>query len=80
MSKFYVDYNTGAGNFEFDGSLENAIKSAEADIAYTQQPVTIHSNGAEVARLPWWDVEANEDDVVTADYGQFGFYGEWSIQ
>lgn len=80
MSNFFVDYNTGAGNFSVSGTLQDAMSAAEANIGYTQQSVTIMLNGLSVATLPWWGVEANEDDVVTADYGQFGFYGEWSMQ
>ena len=28
MSKYYVNYHTGAGNYEFEGTLEEAIEDA----------------------------------------------------
>jgi len=27
--------------------------------------------------LPWWGVVPTEDDIVTAKFGDYGFYGEW---
>lgn len=77
---YYIDYGTGAGNFEFIGTLEEAMEEAAERLCYTQLPVTISVNDEyEIACLPWYDVEPSEDDVVTASFGDFGFYGEWRI-
>jgi hypothetical protein len=78
MKKYYINYNTGAGNFEFEGTLDDAKKKAEEGICYTQQDVYIkNEEGNIVACLPWWGVEPEEDDYVTEQFGSFGFYGEW---
>lgn len=76
--KYYVNYGTGAGNEEINGTLEEAMKVAEEGLSYTQQTVCIQNEcGEDVARLPWYGVRPEEDDVVTAQFGDFGFYGEW---
>lgn len=75
--KYFIDYNTGAGNFEFEGTLEEAIKKAEEGLAYTQQNVYIKTlDGKQVAYLPWWGTQPEEDEIVTCQFGTFGFYGE----
>ena len=33
-----------------------------------------------IAYLPWYGVQPEEDDIVTATFGNFGFYGEWEIK
>lgn len=76
--KYFIDYNTGAGNDEAD-TLEEAMKMVEEDVTYTGQDVSIYRNGTLVANLPWWGVSAGDDDVVTVDFGSFGYYGEWVI-
>lgn len=45
MRKYYIDYNTGAGNEEFDGTLEDAQARADAGAAYTQQNIDIYEIG-----------------------------------
>lgn len=79
--KYFVNYNTGAGNFEFEGTLDEAKEAAEKRTAYTQEPVTIcvddGDNWKVVSVLPWYGVRPNEDDEVTERYGDFGFYGTW---
>lgn len=77
--KYYINYHTGAGNEEITGTLAEAMEVAEKGLAYTQQPVTIHCDGEEVARLPWWGTVPTDDDSVTAAFGDFGFYGEWIV-
>jgi hypothetical protein len=60
--------------------LRKQKKAAEDGISYTQCNVTIEDeNGNEVADLPWYGIEPSEDDVVTAQFGNFGFYGEWYL-
>lgn len=78
MKKYIIDYGTGAGNREIEGTLEKAMKDAEQGLAYTQKNVEITTlDGEQVAYLPWYGVEPEEDDVVTCEFGASGFYGEW---
>lgn len=78
--KFYVDYQTGAGNFEFEGTIDEVMHEAVERVSYTQQNVIIYDeNRKEVAILPWYGVQADGDDVITVDYSNFGFYGEWLV-
>ena len=77
MKKYLVDFGTGAGN-EYAETLEDAKRIAEANLAYTQQNVNIYEDDEVVATLPWWGVQPEQDDVVTAQFGSFGFYGQWS--
>lgn len=68
----------GKGNEEIEGTLEDAMRVAEEGLAYTQEPVRIQSeDGEDQAVLPWWGVVPTEDDIVTARFGDYGFYGEW---
>lgn len=78
--QYWVRYHTGAGDESAD-SLDEAMDLAVAGVAYTQQDITIEDeDGKLLARLPWCGVAATEDDEVVADYGKFGFYGEWWIE
>ena len=74
--KYLVDFNTGSGN-EYTDTLEQAKELAERGLAYTQESVTIYCDDEEVAKLPWWGVQPEEDDVITESFGSYGFYGEW---
>lgn len=77
MKKFLVNFGTGAGN-EYAETLEEAKQIAEENATYTQASITIEDeNYNEIAKLPWWGVYPGEDDEVTIDFGEFGFYGEW---
>lgn len=74
--KYYVDFGTGAGN-DFAETLEKAMEFAVDGARYTQQSIKIFCDEDQVAELPWWGVAAEEDDIVTVNYGDFGYYGEW---
>lgn len=75
--KFLVNFGTGAGN-EWAETLEEAKQIAEENATYTQASIIIEDkNYNEIAKLPWWSVQPGEDDEVTVDFGNFGFYGEW---
>ena len=76
--QYFIDFGTGAGNEGAD-TLEEAMEIAEEGLTYTLQPVTIYSDGAEVARLPWFGIEPGEDEVVTSRFGSHGYYGEWIV-
>jgi len=76
--QYFIDFCTGAGN-EVADTLEEAMRIAEEGLAYTQQPVIIYSAGGVVARLPWFGIEPEEDEIVTSRFGSYGYYGEWII-
>jgi len=77
-NNYFIDFNTGVGNKHAE-SLEEAMEIAETNLAYTQQSVKIYNteDNSLVAKLPWWGTEPSDDDIVTAKFGGFGFYGEW---
>jgi len=78
--KYYIDYGTGAESEQTDGTIEAAMETATDGLRFTQKDVIIYDEDkSEVARLPWWEIVPGEDDCVTARYGDFGFYGEWTI-
>lgn len=77
--RYHINYGTGVGNEYVDGTLEDAKKAAEQGLAYTQTDVKIQTeDGEDVAVLKWYGVQPEEDDVVTARFGDSGFYGEWT--
>lgn len=79
--KYYINYNTGAGNETIEGTLEDAMKRAEEDLEYTQEDVCIYEEGDNVpaATLHWYGCTPTEDDIVTCQFGDFGYYGEWEV-
>lgn len=82
---YFINFGTGAGNKTVCCTLEEAMKIAEEDAAYTQQSIYIYNadnytpDSTLVAVLPWYGVAADEDDTVTVNFGDFGFYGEWAV-
>lgn len=77
--KYYINYGTGAGNEYVEGTLEDAKKVAEDGLSYTQTDVKVQTeDGEDVAILKWYGVQPEKDDVVTAQFGDYGFYGEWT--
>lgn len=61
-----------------EGTIDDAKKAAEDGLAYTQTDVKIQTeDGGDVAVLNWYGISPEEDDVVTARFGDYGFYGEW---
>lgn len=78
--KYYVKFGTGAGDYSSINYLESLMQEINKYLAYTQKSVSIYdSKDNEIAYLPWYDVAPEEDDVVTARFGDFGFYGEWEV-
>lgn len=80
MTKYYIDYNTGAGNICKDfTSLSEAMKCAEEHITYTQKDVDIYEREALVAQLPWESESSYtaELDIVHIDFGESGYYSPW---
>lgn len=85
MKKFYVNYNTGAGDF-YAETLEKAKAEADEGNCYTQKDVEIYAdwNGENerlVAKRVWCGVEYDaegdgyEEDPVC--YGNYGYYTSW---
>ena len=86
MAKYFIKYHTGAGDEWIEGTLQEAMKTADELAAYTQQSISIEDEaGNEVARRPWWGVkydpdvdEAAEDEVI--QFGDYGYYGAWQLR
>lgn len=82
--KFFIKYGTGAGDFDFSGTLEEAKAKADAGSAYTQRDYYIENeNGEEICRRNWCGVpydpevtEETEDEVI--QFGSFGHYTAWN--
>ena len=78
MKNYIVNFGTGRGNEEFD-TIEEAKEYVEQNLCYTQVSIDIvdRQKGEIVAVMLWWNVEPSKDDVVTAKFGDKGFYGGW---
>lgn len=88
MSKYYVNFNTGTGNFYAD-TIEEAMERADNEACYTQQHIVIcDSETNEVLYRRQWsgcrdeetENELIEDDEFDSDlivFGDFGFYDCW---
>ena len=59
--KYYINYNTGAGN-KWADTLEAAKELADDGAAYTQRPIIIED-------------EAPEENPIC--FGKFGYFGDW---
>lgn len=81
MKRYLIDFQNGFYEEVEANSLEHAMKITYDKLAYTRNSVHVKNqeDGEDLAILPWYGVAASEEDVVTADYGKFGFYGEWVI-
>lgn len=68
--------------FCFTGTLEDAITEANRGLCYTQLPVSIFIKDdiENIAYLPWYGVQPEEDDIVTLLLEILEFYGEWEIK
>lgn len=81
MERYIINFNTGAGNIEVKGTIGKAIEEANKGLAYTQRSVTIEKiDGKTVACLPWYGTEPEEYEIVTEQFGSYGYYGEWVIE
>lgn len=80
MSKFIINYGTGAGNEE-TSDFELAMETADNGAAYTQQNIKIEDeNGNVIAQRTWYGticgIEECENPI---SFGTFGFYADWVI-
>ena len=79
MGKYYINYNTGAGNKTIKGTLEEAIETAKNNATYTQENITIKDEKNNlIATLRWYGVSPEVDQVDEQDiavrFGDFGYY------
>lgn len=85
MTKFYLNFNTGYGYEEFEGTLEEAMREADDYASYTQESIDIYDENYNlVASRSWCGVdfdndrdlyESDEPDVIV--FGSYGYYDEW---
>lgn len=85
ISKYYINYGTGAGN-EYAETLEEAMTIADEGAAYTQRDIRItDAESGELAAIrQWWGVVYDPDESGEAEeeiiaFGEFGYYGAWNI-
>lgn len=84
MGRYYIDYNTGAGNQEFVGTLTEAKAEADEGAAYTQKDISIYdaesrdANKEPITKRYWYGTEAYEDEENIISFGDFGFYADWT--
>ena len=89
MAKYYIDYQTGAGNEYVTGTLDDAKAKADDGAAYTQQSITIHAVNDDneigegyVAMRRWYGVKFDpslyEDGANVIQFGDSGHFDEWA--
>ena len=89
--KYYVDFKTGRGNQIVEGTLEEAIKVATENIAYTKENVCIYDyeeykkfgNFIQPLAISYWvdtfPEEDEEQEEPIATFGSFGYYEPFVI-
>lgn len=77
---YTINYNTGITARA--NTIEEAKRIADAEAAYTQEPITIEDeSGDEIARRHWWGVEYDENVAPCEDpicFGNYGYYDDWT--
>lgn len=75
--RYIIDFHTGVTK-EHEGDLESAKQEAFQGISLTHEPVSILSEkGKRLTQARWFGCEADQEDLVLADYGVEGFYQIW---
>lgn len=84
MARYYIDYNTGAGNEWVEGTLDHAKRVADKGASYTQQHITIYTfDEVNLTRVPvtgrsWhWQSSGMGRMHNPISFGDFGYYGDW---
>ena len=81
--KYRINYGTGAGDETVNGTLEQAMKVADDGAAYTQRDIRIEDENSDLVALRhWWGVKYDPDESDETDiigFGDFGYYGEWTV-
>ena len=79
--KYYVNYHTGAGNFEVEGELFEVMEAEDKDATYPQDSISIEEDGIVVARRPWYGCMSGvEEEENPIQFGTSGFYGDWVVE
>lgn len=83
--KFYVEYETGAGNFTVETeNLDEVMEKADYEAAYTQRNIVIYSEDKDVWMRFWssipWDEDSGFEYNEIIDFGKFGYYTPWEYQ
>lgn len=88
MDKYKIYLGAGNG-YTSNLPLSDLMDEVEDALGYTQEDVFIAELGAKnylgeefevpVAGLSWYGYAPASDEIVTASFGSFGYYGEWWI-
>lgn len=64
-----------------DLALKSAMEYVESNLSLTHSDATIcdHLSGEVLARLPWHSVDPDPESVVTKEFINYGYYGEWRV-
>lgn len=80
--KYVIDFQNGFLK-ELEGTLEQAMQTADDIAGYTQRNIIIFDeDGKEITRRNWWGVAYDPDETEDAEgeviqFGSFGYYGAW---
>lgn len=87
--EYSIKYYTGVDDIVVNDSLDNVMKIADENSAYTQTNIEIVNNetGCIAAERRWCGIAFNpdiyEDDEISEDdilsFGSFGYYEPWMI-
>lgn len=77
---YRIEYHTGAGNIVRIRTLERAKELADEGAEYTQKSISIYDDDDnEVARRSWYGCTSGiEDCEDPIQFGDYGFYDDWS--
>jgi hypothetical protein len=80
MERYYINFGTGAGN-RYADSLEEAMEVADESASYTQRSITILDSDDNVVAVRGWCGcrDGIEEELDPIDFGDFGYYGDWSV-
>ncbi|MDP4153199.1 MAG: hypothetical protein Q8865_07170 [Bacillota bacterium] len=77
--KYIVNYHTGFGDFNVEGSINQAKQRADDEATFTQQPISIDDEfGTEVIHRHWnqklYGIQLSENPLK---FGEKGYYDDW---
>lgn len=78
---FEINFNTGAGNYEDIGTIDEAMAVADKEACYTQKDIDIVKDGEIVATRRWYGTAPSDEDEETdiIKFGDSGFYDDWEF-
>ena len=84
MKKFIINFNNGYTSNVTVQNVDEAKKIAEEQMSYTQEDVSICTDGNQEELLAisrWYGYEATEEErennIVLMEFGSSGFYSVW---